>query len=539
MAGPCSLRRVMPRLRTILLVLLLFAPPAQAALLPALDTSSPQATYRSFVAELGRFGAMLQAYEEERTIARQVAIAHAIVRIGTQVFDLDAIPQAVRWKHAAAAIGYLADIVARLPEVEPPPQGGPPPPLRWTVPGTEIRLQRITEGPRAGEYVFSAATLARLPEFHAQIIDEPVLHGRPGTNWRQVQERIAGPMLAFLPVSALPQAAHLRVLGTPAWKLAIALAVDAAVLAAVFAWWRFVRRRSRGAVPWRRHAAMLSAPVLLAALLLAAHVFNLWQVNLGGIAADISSLVATFALHATAAWGAWIACWLVAEAVIASPAFPDSTYDANLMRLLARVGSLISAGLLLMLGANAVGVPALGLLAGVSIGGVALALAAQSTVENLFGGVSIFADKPFRVGDGIRYGANSGTVVSIGPRSSRIRGADGSLTTVPNSDLARTHITNLATRDRWAFQHRLGVPRDTPRARLIALLEELRRRVAAHPLVAKGAGWPRVRLVGVTDGTLQVEIGAQILTADEDAFLDAQQMLILDALEALEAARAA
>ncbi|NBD31183.1 MAG: mechanosensitive ion channel [Alphaproteobacteria bacterium] len=89
-----------------------------------------------------------------------------------------------------------------------------------------------------------------------------------------------------------------------------------------------------------------------------------------------------------------------------------------------------------------IGIPAFGLLAGV--GGVALALAAQPTVENLFGGVSIFTDTPFRVGNVIRYGGEARKVERIGPRPSRIRGLDGTLTTVPNNDLAKRHIVNVS-----------------------------------------------------------------------------------------------
>lgn len=102
-----------------------------------------------------------------------------------------------------------------------------------------------------------------------------------------------------------------------------------------------------------------------------------------------------------------------------------------MLRLVARVvGVLVSVAILLW-AANEIAIPAAGMLAGLGVGGFALALAAQSTVENLFGGVSIFADRPFRVGDFIHYGDSDGIVEMIGPRSTRIRGLDGTLTTVP------------------------------------------------------------------------------------------------------------
>ena len=506
---------------------------ARAALQPELDTSSPMAALRAFLAESRRIEALFLAYRDNQTLAGQIEIGRAVMRLGLHVFDVEEVAPAIRPKAAATAVGYFADIINRLPDPDPAPAGSERP-ARWTLPGTEIRFVRLTEGPRAGDYVVSAATVARLPDFHAMIIGEPLTRPAAIGSWRRVQERFTGPLLAGLPLEALPEALQAPLLDTPVWKVAFAAVIGLAVLAAILAWWRLVRRRSAGMVPWRRYAARLSVPLLTALLVLASYVFVNSQLILSGPVFDLSAALAMIALYGAAAWAAWLACWLIAEAVIASPAFPEDIYDANLLRLLARVGSLVAAATLLIFGANAIGVPALGLLAGVSVGGIALALAAQSTVENLFGGVSIFADRPFRVGDAIRYGGASGTVVAIGPRSSRIRAADGTVTTVPNADLAKMHVTNLSARDRWVFEQRIALPRDTPAARIVALLQDLERRVAAQPRVARGDGWPRVRLVTVGGSAIEIEIAAQVLTREEGEFLETQQALILSVLDAVE-----
>src|SRR5690606_41587173 len=77
----------------------------------------------------------------------------------------------------------------------------------------------------------------------------------------------------------------------------------------------------------------------------------------------------------------------------------------------------------------------------------ALALAAQSTIENLFGGVALFADRPFRIGDVISFGGERGSVEMVGTRSSRIRALDGTLVTVPRSEERRV---GKECRSRWA-----------------------------------------------------------------------------------------
>jgi MscS family membrane protein len=522
----------------------LCGPPSRATgLLPELDASSPAATLHAFDTETQRIEALYRSYRAAPITATELAMAAAFLRIGDHLFDLHEIPPATRLKTGAAMVGYLADILGRLPAIPPAsiPGGAGWPgtglPARWTIPGTEMRIVRLADGPRTGDYVFSAETVARLPQFHAQVAGMPTLQPGPLGEWTTTQQRFVGPWLARLPLEMLPAPFWVPLLGTPAWKILVILVVAVVVLAAVLRWSLVVRRRTAAAPAWRRHALRLTVPGLLAALVVLGHGFIVWQLVPAQQVASAETILATIALYLAAAWAAVRACWLLAEAIIASPAFPDGTYDAHLVRIVARVGSLLSAGAIILYGANDIGVPALGLLAGVSIGGIALALAAQSTVENLFGGISIFADRPFRVGDQIRFGANSGTVEAVGPRSTRIRGADGTLTTVPNADLAKTQVVNVSARPSSLFQHRISLPARLTSTQLEALLADLRRRVAAHPMVETGPGQPRVRVVGFGAGTrdIEVEVYARIMTTATAAFLEAQEALILDILRSVEA----
>lgn len=519
-----------------LLALLIRGGHATAAPLEAeLDTSSPLATYRSFLAETRRIEGLYRTYQQNPTYAHEVAVARATLRLGTAVFDLRDVPPATRFKHAATGVAYLIDILKRLPEHADGLTLADRPPY-WTLPGTEIRLVRLADGARAGDYVFSAHTLANLPRWHAEVIDDPPLRDTEFPNWRGAQRRATGPLLMHLPVGSIPAFLQVSIDETPLWKALATIVAILGTLGITAMWWRHARRLSMRLSRWKACAVSLTSPLVMAAMTGLTYSFVLLEVVPTGIIADIGLLTVVIIIYIAAAWAAWVAWWLLAEAVIASPLFSEDLYDANLMRLVARVGSLLSAGGLLMLGANDIGIPALGLLAGVSIGGVALALAAQSTVENLYGGVSIFADRPFRVGDSIAFGSAAGQVVAIGPRSSRIRASDGRITTVPNADLAKTHVTNLSARERWTFQHRISVARGTERRKLLALLETLQAKLEAHESVAHLPGWPRVRLVGVTDATLEIDVAAQITTGLEASFLEIQQALILMILEALEEA---
>ena len=123
-------------------------------------------------------------------------------------------------------------------------------------------------------------------------------------------------------------------------------------------------------------------------------------------------------------------------------------------------------------------------IASLSIGGLAIGLAAQDTLANLFGAVAIFADKPFRVGDRIKLDTVDGQVETIGLRSTRVRSLDGHLITIPNKTMGSATITNVTARPNIKTEMNLGLTYDTPTAkvqRASALLEEIYR---AHPLTS-------------------------------------------------------
>ena len=123
-------------------------------------------------------------------------------------------------------------------------------------------------------------------------------------------------------------------------------------------------------------------------------------------------------------------------------------------------------------------------IASLSIGGLAIGLAAQDTLANLFGAVAIFADKPFRVGDRIKLDTVDGQVETIGLRSTRVRSLDGHLITIPNKTMGSATITNVTARPNIKTEMNLSLTYDTPTAkvqRASALLEEIYR---AHPLTS-------------------------------------------------------
>ena len=127
------------------------------------------------------------------------------------------------------------------------------------------------------------------------------------------------------------------------------------------------------------------------------------------------------------------------------------------------------------------GVDAATILAGASIGGLALAFASQDTVKNLIGTVMIFVDKPFHIGDWISAGEVVGTVEEVGFRSTRIRAADTSIFQIPNSRLSELVINNSGLRLFRRYNTQLGLRYDTPPELIEAFVKGVRGIIKAHP----------------------------------------------------------
>lgn len=154
----------------------------------------------------------------------------------------------------------------------------------------------------------------------------------------------------------------------------------------------------------------------------------------------------------------------------------DRAFAEQLFPLLSKVAKVAVVIAAAVLTADNLDIKINSLLAGLSVGGLALGLAAQDTVANLFGAVSIFLDKPFHLGDVIRVEGVEGTVESIGLRSTRIRNADGHHVTIPNKLMGNAIITNITRRPTIRTEMNLGLTSDTPVERVkraTAILEEI------------------------------------------------------------------
>ncbi len=203
-----------------------------------------------------------------------------------------------------------------------------------------------------------------------------------------------------------------------------------------------------------------------------------------------------------------------------------------LISLLARVGKVVVVAFAVVAFLSELGYPVTSVIAGLGVGGLAIALAAQKTVENLFGAFSIGADQPFREGDFIKVDDVSGTVETIGLRSTRIRTLDRTLVTMPNGKLADARVESFSARDRIRFIGTIGLVRTTRPAALKRILAGAERVLREHAKV-----WPDgivARLAEIKEASLIVELTCWFQTSDFGEFQTIRQEALLAVMSIIE-----
>ena len=170
--------------------------------------------------------------------------------------------------------------------------------------------------------------------------------------------------------------------------------------------------------------------------------------------------------------------------------------------------------------------------AGLGIGGIAVAFAAQKTIENFFGGLFLVWDKPIRLGDYCKAGEHAGTVEHIGLRSTQIRTLARTVVSIPNGQLSSVSVENFTLRDRFLFKHTLNLRYETTADQLRFVLAGIRELLYRHPKVDSPTA--RIRFVAFGPSSLDLEIFAYVLETAQEPFLAVQEDLLLRIMDLVE-----
>ncbi len=211
----------------------------------------------------------------------------------------------------------------------------------------------------------------------------------------------------------------------------------------------------------------------------------------------------------------------------------DQIALAGLIGRLSQIGALIIGALVVL---RLRGVNLTAALTGLGIGGLAVAFAAQKTLENLFGGIMLISDRPMRIGDYCKIGTVEGNILDIGLRSTRIRTPARTIVTIPNGQLATMNVENYTLRDKLWMRHVVSLRYDSTAEQIEATLKGIRDLLVRDPEVETSTA--RVRFIAFGSSSQDIEIYAYILTGDNAQFLAVQEHLLLEILSIVETAGA-
>jgi MscS family membrane protein len=202
----------------------------------------------------------------------------------------------------------------------------------------------------------------------------------------------------------------------------------------------------------------------------------------------------------------------------------------TLLQRLTRIGLLIVASLVAL---SIFGINVKTTLAGLGIGGLAIVLAAQKSLENLIGGVSLLMDKAVNIGDFCQIGDQLGTVEDIGLRSLKLRTIDQNLSVVPNGSLAQMQFQNMARRNKLLINQTFSLRIETQAEQLRFVLDRVQSMLDQHPAIE--AGTCRVRVTSFVGAAFQLDLFAYGKTGDWTQFTTIRQDVILKIAETVEA----
>lgn len=276
----------------------------------------------------------------------------------------------------------------------------------------------------------------------------------------------------------------------------------------------------------------ISGPLTLVCTAIALQVF----IPLVGLPPDAKDNVRT-GLHiffiAAGFWAALRSVTVISEAIQSSGWAQANPTSRTLVPLGARTASVAVLALAAVTVLSQLGYPVASLIAGLGLGGLAFALAAQKTVENLFGAYAIGLDQPLREGDFVKVEDFTGTVERIGLRSTRVRTQDRTVVSLPNSKIADMKLENFAVRDRIRLNLVLGLVYSTTVPQMRNILEALRAALLAAPKI--GTENVICRFVALNTYSLDIEVVAWFETTDFNEFASIRQELLFRFMEIVEA----
>ena len=407
--------------------------------------------------------------------------------------DASELPEFERLEATGEAAACLKEILDRveLPPYDEIPDakaieaaGGMEQLSQWRIPGTRLTIARVEEGPQRHEYLFSPGTVGRAVEYYQDVKSLPYRTTGPATSpgfYELVRYR-AGPSdrgksrrLAARWCRCERWEWH----GGNGSESCSPRCSRSSLMGFTYGLHGRLAGRYRDEALFR-YCLTIVFPIVAVLVALGFKTVAFDYLTLRGAPLYVVSFIANLTALLASLVVVFGASNRIAAIIIASPKINPQGLDAQFIRILSKLISVALAVIIFLEGGRYLGIPITTLIASAGVGGLAIALAAQDTLKNLFGTIMLLTDKPFRVGERIIVGKYDGVVEDIGLRSTRIRLLTGHQATIPNDELARTDIENVGRRPYIRRKADIHVPLDTPREKLEQAVASIRSALENH-----------------------------------------------------------
>lgn len=495
------------------------------------DTSSPARTLSSF---MSASDVLISHWQDENLhqLQAQTAYSQAI-----RTMDLSLVPNRSRKVVVMERIILLReildridlDVLMRAPDIEEIQERE----LRhWRFANTDIVLALQSYGDKTDQFLFSSTTIQMLPRWYRTM--EPFKYsGEARADYYQEFLTSPGPLFSKQFIQSLPERFNQLYGPLPLWQwvaLAMVISVCKILISLSFKLGkRWNERWENRGLKWRI-GQLLALIGVVFLLLIARRLIDdgIW------VTGSVYQFLSTSFLLAQFFFVSWfiMAIFNYFAEIYVFKKHKGKHVESSLITVLSRIFGGLTIAILGIYVIEFMGFSISPILAGLGVGGLAVALAIRPVLENVINGLTLYADGGIKIGELCRYGSKLGTIESIGLRSTRIRTLERSLITIPNSEFANMEIDNLERRDKRRMEHILRLRPEVTLDQLRVLIVNIRRLLIQHPMFEEDP--VRVRLVGMGDYSINLSMMGYISCRDNEEFMAVQEDVLFSALVQVE-----
>jgi len=491
------------------------------------DTSSPSHTLASFMASSDT---VISHWRREKLHLPEAQHAYSQV---IRTMDLSLLPNRSRTVVVMERILLLREIIDRLdreihssaPDFQ---QVSDDELTHWRLANTDIVLLKQMSGDNAEQFLFSTGTIQSLPRWYRTIstVDYQIENRR---DYYQEFVLSPGPLFSKQLIQSLPHSFNQLHGPLPLWQWLALTGV--LILCSVLVKLSFLLGEQWDS-HWENHGRkwrigrIISLLCSVILLLLARRLIDdgIW------ITGAVYQFFSTSFLLAQFFYVSWLimAIFNYFADIYVFKKYQGKHVDSSLITVLARIFGGLTIVILGIYVIEFMGFSISPILTGLGVGGLAVALAIRPVLENVINGLTLYADGGVKIGEFCRYGNSFGTIESIGLRSTRIRTLERSLITIPNSEFANMEIDNLERRDKRRMDHVLRLRPEATLEQLRVLIVNIRRLLLQHPMIDEDP--VRVRLMGVGEYSININMMAYINCCNHEEFMAVQEDILFSAL---------